>query len=87
MAYVFLGNLTTMQLSKRLGITLSEDEAQKLEENRIDNAQAIPKGKWHCFDAPFAIHAGDYDTALLLAETLRPYEGDMKTSVQIAIKQ
>ncbi|GGN64539.1 hypothetical protein [Oceanobacillus indicireducens] len=87
MAYIFLGNLTTMQLSERLGITLAEDEAEKLEEKRIDNAQVIQEGKWHCYDVPFAIHAGDYDTALLLAETLKAYEDDMKTSVQIAIKQ
>jgi hypothetical protein len=87
MAYVYLGNLTTKQLTERLGIALTIDEIEKLEEKRTDNAQEIPEGKWHCFDAPFSIQVGDYDTAQFLADILGPYGSEMKTSIQIGIKQ
>lgn len=87
MAYVRLGNYTTEQMVERLGITLTDDEISVMEEKRIDNAQHIPEGRWHCFDIPFTVQVGDYDTAHFIADILRKHECDMKTTIQIGIEK
>jgi len=80
-----MGNLSLNAIEKRLEITFTEDEREKLENMRQDIAALIEPGKWHCFDTPFLLVCGDIETAQEIAKILHPYESQMKGNIQIGI--
>lgn len=82
---VYLGNLTTLQLQERLGITLTNEELDTLESMRQDRASNVSKDKWHCFDIPFTLVAGSMETATKVYQILLPYNDQMKNRLQISI--
>lgn len=82
---IYLGNLKTKDIMKRLGVELNDEQLNKLESSRIDNAD-VPKGKWHGFDIPFQITCGDKDTFDKVIEVLKPFSSEFKTPIQIAHK-
>ena len=82
---ICLGNLSVEEIQKRLGITLTESEQNKLSSKRQEVATNIARDKWHCFDLPFTIACGSYDTAVFVKDILEPYAKEMKTQVQISI--
>lgn len=84
---LLFGNLTTIEMAERLGIYLTAEEIKTLEEKRQDSAQVIEIGKWHCFEDPFVIQVGDYDTAVFVADILSPHEKDMQERITIAIEE
>lgn len=81
---IMLGNLSLPQIESRLGITLLDTERELLTPMRQENAQHIEREKWHCFDIPFMIVCGDYDTACMVRDLFAKYAGDMKTPLQIS---
>ena len=84
---IMLGNLTVKQIEERLGIELSDSERKSLSSLRQENATNIEKNKWHCFDMPFTILCGSYDTAKAIYDILLSYSENMTTRVQIAIDE
>lgn len=84
---LFFGNLTTKEMIERLGVYLTDEEIKTLEEKRQNNAQVIRKGKFHCFEDPFLILAGDYDTAMFIVDILKPHEKNMQKPMTIAIEE
>lgn len=82
---IYLGNLKTKEILKRLGVELEEDVVKEMEGKRIDNAD-VPVGRWHGFDIPFQITCGDIETARYITDILSPLAGDFKTQIQIAHK-
>lgn len=83
---IMLGNLTVKQIETRLGIELTESERKTLNESRQDSANDIGKNEWHCFDIPFVILCGEYDTAMKIKDILSPYANEFKQILQIGIK-
>lgn len=78
-----LGNLSIMDVERRLNITLSDANRDKLESMRQIEANDIQPGKWHCFDIPFQLVCGNRDTAVVIRDILALYEGQMKGDIQI----
>ena len=42
---------------------------------------------WHCYDIPFVIACGTYDTCMAVAEILQAHVEEMHGSVEIALDQ
>lgn len=82
---IMLGNLTVKQIQQRLGIELTESEESKLLNRKQDEASDIAKDKWHCFDLPFVLVCGSYETAVFVHDILSPYSDKMNTQLQISI--
>ena len=81
---IMLGNLSVPQLEKRLGIKLTDEEREFLENTRQQKAEDIEKNKWHCFDIPFTIVCGSEKFAQKLVEILTPYSDKMAEPLRIA---
>lgn len=82
---IYLGNLKTKDILKRLGIELEADVIEEMESRRTENAD-VPNGRWHGFDLPFQITCGDIDTAKYIMNILSPFASEFKTQIQIAHK-
>ena len=78
-----IGDFNTTDIEKKLNITLSDTDRDKLESMRQSKANDIIPGKWHCFDMPFQILCGDKGTASLVYDILAPYRAQMKGIIQI----
>ena len=78
-----IGDFNTTDIEKKLNITLSDTDRDKLEGMRQSKANDIIPGKWHCFDMPFQILCGDKGTASLVYDILAPYRAQMKGIIQI----
>ena len=81
---IMLGNLNVSSIEKRLGIVLKDSDRDTLCSMRQNDAQKIQPGKWHCFDLPFMILCGDFETCKTVCEILRPYSNSMKTQLQVS---
>lgn len=68
------GNLSIKKIEERCGISLTEEEKEFLKNTKYEEANNIPKGKWHCFDLPFQMVCGDEETALKMIEIFKKYE-------------
>jgi len=82
-----LGNLNVPQIEERLGIEFSEEIRTFMKQSHQAEASDIKKGKWHCFDMPFHIVCGDYETALKIYNDVSERSSECKTSLQISITQ
>ena len=86
MSLIFLGNLSTDQIEKRTGITLSDEDREYLTAHRQEaiNNTPLEVGKWHCYDIPFMVMVHDKQTAELYRNMLGKYDWTKcKESLQI----
>lgn len=82
---VYLGNLSIEDIERRLGIQLSADCVEYMQDKRQQNAGKLAKDKWHCFDMPFVLVCENREMATVIYNHLKPFSEDMKTPLQIAI--
>lgn len=83
---MLLGNLTVEQIEKRLNITLSFSDRQRLKNTHQNKASGLIGESWHCFDMPFVMMCSNYSFAKEIYEIFAPYEKNMRTSFQIALE-
>lgn len=82
---IYLGDLSTRDIENRLGIQLTEEDREACENLREHNTSKVHNNDvWHCFDIPFVIACGSYETALKLRDIFQPYAGRMKGQLQIS---
>lgn len=82
---IYLGNMSTEQIEARLGIELTEQERAELELKREPNTDKVHgRNVWHCYDIPFVIACGSYETAVRLRDIYEQYAGKMKCPLQIS---
>lgn len=79
---MMLGNLSTMDICNRLGITLPSDIVETLESIRSHKAE-FTGDYWHGFDIPFVIYCGNIDVAIKIRDIYKPYVKGMKTQLSI----
>lgn len=81
---IMFGNLTIEQFEKHCGITLTDEERNVMNSLREQTCEKV-KGnkKIHIYDMPFLIECGNAEARKTIIEMLKPYAGDMKTSLQI----
>lgn len=84
---IALGNLTVDQIEKRLGITFPADVYNFMKENHQPSANNIANGKWHCFDAPFTIVCGDYDTAAYIFRSVEHRSKEVKEPLTFSLQE
>lgn len=82
---IFLGNLSIPEIERRAGVTFPDDLKTFMEENHQAKASGIEKGKWHCFDIPFFMVCGDYDTAKFIHDKLNNMSAQFKEPMQIGV--
>lgn len=63
---IYLGNLTTDEVCRRLDITISASDKAELERMRNE-------GAWHCYDLPFMMMASSRDNGLKVGKILQSY--------------
>lgn len=82
---IMLGNLTVEQMEKRVGITLTDDERNTLNELREMTCDKVDgNNKIHIYDIPFMIVCGNPLARKTVIDILTPYSGKMKGTLQIA---
>lgn len=84
---IMLGNLSVNQIEKRTGINFTESERELLNNMRQEKAEDIASDKWHCFDMPFTLLCGSYDTAKKVFDIMSPYSKEMTQQLTIAINE
>ena len=82
---IMLGNLTVEQIENRLGIELTDDERILLKQSRQQEASNIKPDRWHCFDMPFTVVCGSYETASKINDILSPYSKQMTGQLTLSI--
>ena len=80
---LFLGNLSTEEIETRSGVKFPKALKDFMKSRRQEKASHIESGKWHGFDAPFAIVCGDRATAEKIFSYLSPFSKDFKEALQI----
>lgn len=83
---IMLGNLSVHQIEERLGVRFSEELKQFMFENQQQEASNVKPGKWHCFDIPFNLVCGDFQTAQKIFNDLK-HNTSFKTKLQISIQK
>lgn len=79
---IMLGNLSVLDIEKRLSIELKAEDKDFLEGRRQQNVNVpMEPMSWHCFDIPFLILCDGMETAKKVADILGKYP--MKGAVQI----
>lgn len=82
---IYLGNLSVNEMQNRTGVIFHDDLVSFLNDNHQDSAKNVAKGKWHCFDIPFVLVAGDIETAQFIYDHLKNMASDFKEQLQISI--
>ena len=82
---MMLGNLTVLQIEKRLGIEFPEDVRDFMKQTHQSRADNIEKGKWHCFDMPFNLVCGDMETATKIFESVKSKSSECKEQLQFSL--
>ena len=80
-----LGNLTTSQIEKRLGIEFPEEIRELMKQTHQSEAANIGKGKWHCFDIPFNLVCGDMELATKIFESVKDKSSECKEKLQFSL--
>jgi hypothetical protein len=80
-----LGNQTLEQIEKRIGIDFPDEIRQFMNDNHQPDANNIKKGKWHCFDIPFNMVCGDYETAKKIYDSVKDRSSEIKEQLQFSI--
>ena len=82
---IMLGNLSTTQIEKRLGIEFPEDIREFMKKSHQSSAEKIAKGKWHCFDMPFNLVCGDMEVATKIFESVKDKSNECKEQLQFSL--
>ena len=80
-----LGNLSVEDMQRRSGVEFPPELVEYMEGRHQSEAEDIKAGKWHCFDAPFALVCGDIETATEIHERLKPLSKDFRQQMQISV--
>lgn len=81
---IMLGNLSMEQMEKRVGITLTDEERNTLNELRESTCDNVDgNNKIHIYDIPFLIMCGNPKARKTVIDILTPYSGKMKGTLQI----
>ena len=80
---IMLGNLSTMDICNRLGISLPSDVVETLESIRSHKAE-FTGDYWHGFDIPFIIYCGNINVAIKIRDIYKPYIKEMKTQLSMS---
>ena len=83
---IMLGNLSVSQIEKRLGIEFPEEIREFMKKSHQPTASNIVSGKWHCFDIPFHMVCGDYETAKKIYESVKDRSDECKEPLQFSIQ-
>lgn len=82
---IYLGNLTTKQMEKRLGIELTDQERSELDACREETCDKVAGNDvWHCYDLPFEMVVGSRAMADKVLEILGPYSAKMVCSLRVS---
>lgn len=85
---IYLGNLSTEEIEKRIGITLSKQEREELEAMREQNtAKVHGRDVWHCYDIPFELVCGTYDAAKRVWDIFVPHVDEMTGRLNISVEK
>ena len=84
---IMLGDLSVKQIEERLGIEFPGETRDFMNNSHQSGASKIQPGKWHCFDLPFNMVCGDYDTAKKIYESVKDKSEQCKTSLQFSIQE
>lgn len=80
---VMLGNYKVEDIENRL----TDEERNTLSSMQQDATSEIANNEWHCFDIPFTILCGSYETALSVHNILKKYEDEMNDRIDIAVER
>ena len=83
---MMLGNLTIMQIEKRIGIEFPDNIREFMRKSNQSKASNIKMGKWHCFDIPFHMVCGDSETAKTIYESVKERSQEVKEPLQFSIR-
>lgn len=83
---VMLGNLSISEIEKRLGITFPKETKDFMKSTYSLDAD-VKHGTWHCFDIPFVLYCGDYETAKTIYEGLKPLHDQCKEKLTFTVKE
>lgn len=81
-----LGNLDVSQIESRLGIEFPEDIKEFMIQNHQHEAGNVKLGKWHCFDIPFNIVCGDFETAKKIFYSVKDKSSECKEALEFSIQ-
>ena len=82
---IYLGDLSVSEIERRAGVEFPGELKTFMQENHQGKASDIEKGKWHCFDIPFFMVCGDYDTAKFIHGYLASMSSQFKQPLQIGV--
>jgi hypothetical protein len=82
---IMLGNLSVIEIEKRIGIPFPEEIKEFMINNHQSTAAKVAKGKWHCFDIPFHIVCGDLKTATYIYNSVKDRASKIKESLAFSI--
>lgn len=82
---VMLGNLSIDEMQQRSGIEFPVELIEYMKDRHQPEAENIKRGKWHCFDFPFALVCGDMETAKEVFRHLSPLSISFKQQMQISV--
>jgi hypothetical protein len=71
--YVYFGNVSVNQWQGDMGVQLSKEDLEWLNEHRQENAQVVAKDKFHIFSEPRQMHVGS-DIVEELVDRLSKYD-------------
>lgn len=81
---MLLGNASVAQIEDRLAIKFPDEFRKSLMKSRQEYiSTGIDEGRWHCFNHPFTIIAGDKETRDWIVSELRKLEDDMVGSINV----
>jgi len=82
--YIFLGNLSILDLENRCGVKFDEKDKEWLENHRQSNTDNISKDKFHIFDIPFSVKVGSKIVDQLI-EILKKYNNEKEFDEKLII--
>lgn len=82
-----LGNLSIIDIEKRLGIDFPSEIREFMELNHQPEANSVQKGRWHCFDIPFFLVCGDIDIATKIYNSVKSKSSEAKEILQIGVQE
>ena len=80
-----LGNLSVKQIEERTGVDFPDEIREFMKKNHQPKAGRVAKGKWHCFDIPFAIVCGDLETATKIFKSVEHKADKVKEPLKFQV--
>ena len=83
---MMLGNLSTTQIEKRIGIDFPDEIREFMRNSNQSRANNVKDGRWHCFDIPFHMVCGDMETAQIIYDSIKDRTSEVKEQLQFSIR-